>query len=156
MVRRGHMAKGMRRLTTSLGKARALRTAQKGCTTPTNDGGDSATADRATGARGARAGSTKPRPWEAATTPSAMRGEEERMERGRGGAHHGRTEMSDMGSTWPPADGDFWAREREGERERDERRERRSWARLARGAGHGEGEEVEQGWGKNMGGVGGG
>jgi hypothetical protein len=45
-----------RRLTASLGKAKALRTAQKGCATPTNGGGDSATADRAMGARGARAG----------------------------------------------------------------------------------------------------
>jgi hypothetical protein len=56
MVSRGHTAKGLRRHTASLGKARALRTARKGCATPTNGGGDSATADRATGARGGRAG----------------------------------------------------------------------------------------------------
>jgi hypothetical protein len=138
MVRRGHTAKGLRRLTASLGKARALHTAQKGCATPTNGGGDSAMADRATGARGARAGSTKPRPWQAAATPSAMRGEEEGMERGRGGAHHGRTVTNNMGSMWPPADGDFWARERE-------RRERRSWARTS---------ERCRAWGRGRGQVG--
>jgi hypothetical protein len=51
MVSRGHTVKGLRRHTTSLGKARALHTARKGCATPTNGGGDSATTDRATGAR---------------------------------------------------------------------------------------------------------
>jgi hypothetical protein len=66
------------------------------------------------------------------------------MERGRG-AHHGRTEANDMGSTWPPVDGHFWARER---------RARRSWARTGERCGHGEGGEVEQDWGKNMGSVG--
>jgi hypothetical protein len=40
-------------------------------------------------------------------------GEEEGMERGRGGDHHGRTKTNDMGSTRPPADGGF-------RRERDE------------------------------------
>jgi hypothetical protein len=93
MVRRGHTAKGLRRLTTSLGKARALRTTRKGCATPMNGGGDSATADRATGARGARAGSTKPRPWQAAATPSAMRG----------GGKRGWRELGSGGSPW--ADG---------------------------------------------------
>jgi hypothetical protein len=35
-VIRGHTARGLRRLTTSLGKARALHMARKGCATPTN------------------------------------------------------------------------------------------------------------------------
>jgi hypothetical protein len=38
MVRRGRTTKGLCRLTASLGKARALRTARKGCATSTNDG----------------------------------------------------------------------------------------------------------------------
>jgi hypothetical protein len=50
------------------------------------------------------------------------------MERGRGGDHHGRTEMNDMGSTRPPMDGGFG-------RERDESDE--VGQELARGAGMG-------------------
>jgi hypothetical protein len=72
---------------------------------------------REKGERGGRAGSAEPRPWRAVATLSATRGEEEGMERGRGVAHHERTETNDMGSTWPPADGVLGAtsRQRQGE-----------------------------------------
>jgi hypothetical protein len=69
-------------------------------------------------------------------------GEEEGMERGRGGDHHGRTKMNDMGSTRPPVDGGFG-------RERDESDE--VGQELARGAGMGKRERSsmtrhEYGW----------
>jgi hypothetical protein len=85
-------------------------------------------ADGEKGERGARDSSTEPSPWQAVAMLSAMRGEEEGMERGRGGAHYGRTETNDMGSTWPSADGGF-------RRERDE--SDGVGQELARGAGMG-------------------
>jgi hypothetical protein len=54
--------------------------------------------------------------WASSAEPPAMandrhaernEGEEEGMERGMGGDHHGRTETNGMGSTRPPADGGF-------------------------------------------------
>jgi hypothetical protein len=66
-----------------------------------------ATTDRATGARGTRgdcagvAGPARPSPGHGKRSPhrAQTRGEEEGMERGRGGAHHGRMETNDMGDT---------------------------------------------------------
>jgi hypothetical protein len=87
-------------------RARGGRSATATTTTATMATADQATGARAHGAvalawlghtpghgegeRGGRAGLAEPQPWQAVATPSAMRGEEERMERGRGRAHHGR------------------------------------------------------------------